>query len=245
MSIDSSLWYIIGHYLYRKRYKDDSLFKKYKKNIDQAFLWLEYQDPGNDYLPSQQPTTDWQDAFPHKYGHTINTQALYYRALMLHGQNKIAKKIKNLVNHHEGISLWNGIFYSPYRWKNHRNYKEIGKWFDSLGNLLAIVFGLAEKSMAEKILEYIQLKKINRPYPARAIYPPIKKGDDEWHDYFNDCGARKPHHYLNGGIWPFIGGFYVLALIKLKRFDEAKIELEKLAEMNLKGNFPEWVNPIN
>ncbi len=56
-----------------------------------------------------------------------------------------------------------------------------------------------------------------------------------------DCDARKPYHYLNAGIWPYIGGFYVLALIKLKKFKEAENELRKLAEANLKGNFPEWI----
>ena len=54
---------------------------------------------------------------------------------------------------------------------------------------------------------------------------------------------RKPYNYLNAGIWTYIGGFYVLSLIKLKKFKEAEEELKKLAEVNLKGNFPEWINP--
>ena len=61
-----------------------------------------------------------------------------------------------------------------------------------------------------------------------------------------DCDAGKPHHYLNGGIWTYIGGFYILALIKLGKFREAKKELKKLAEANLRGNvFPEWIDPID
>jgi hypothetical protein len=31
----------------------------------------------------------------------------------------------------------------------------------------------------------------------------------------------------------------------LKKFKEAEKELGKLAEGNLKGNFPEWINPLN
>lgn len=35
-----------------------------------------------------------------------------------------------------------------------------------------------------------------------------------------------------------------MALIKIKKFSEAKVELEKLAEANLKENiFPEWIDP--
>ncbi len=242
-SIDSSLWYIIGHFIYRRRY-GDKLFRKYKKNIEKAFVWLSYQDVGEDLMLEQLPTTDWQDAFPHKYGRTINTQALYYKVLNLMGEKKKAKKLKWKVNCNNGCKLWNSNFYWSYRWKNHGKYLEIGEWFDSLGNLLAILFDLSSKSQAERILSYIEEKKIDEPYPVKSIYPPILKGSKYWQDYYLDCQAGKPYHYLNGGIWTYIGGFYVLALIKLKRFKEAEKKLRNLAEVNFKGNFPEWVNPI-
>ena len=243
-SIDSTLWYIIGHYIYKKRYKDNSLFRKYKNNIENALSWLECQDSGEKGMLTQLPTTDWQDAFPHKYGYTINTQALYYFVLNLTGRKKQAKRLKLTVNENNDAKLWNGNFYVPYRWKNHNKYREIGNWFDSLGNLLAIVFGLANDSKSEKIIYYIDKNKINNPYPVKAIYPPIKKTSKYWQDYFNDCDAKKPYNYLNGGIWTFIGSFYVLSLIKLKKFRKAEQELKKLANANLKGNFPEWISPL-
>jgi hypothetical protein len=244
MSIDSSLWFIIGHYNYRDKYRDNSLFNKYRKNIDAAFDWLASQDTGEDSMPEQLPTTDWQDAFPHRYGHTINTQALYYHALKLAGKNKEAEKLKSVVNSNRDFGLWNENFYLPWRWKNHGKYHEKGKWFDSLGNLLAIVFGLAEDKKAEKILSYIKKHKIDEPYPVKAIYPPIKPGSRDWQDYFLDCEARTPLHYLNAGIWTYVGAFYILALIKLKKFKEAEMQLQKLAEANMKhdGNFAEWLN---
>ena len=245
-SIDSSLWFIIGHYIYKKRYRDNSLFKKYKKNIKNAFNWLTYQDVGEDLMLEQLPTSDWQDAFPHRYGKTINTQALYYKVLNLVGERKKAKKLKFNVNLAPEIKLWGISFYYAYRWKNHNKYKEIGDWFDSFGNLLAVLFDLAEKKQAEKILLYILRNRVNKPYPVRTIHPPITKRSDYWRDYYLDCDAKNPHHYLNGGIWPFIGGFYILALIKLKKFKQAKKELKILAESNVKGNvFPEWINPID
>ncbi|TKJ17018.1 hypothetical protein CEE44_00590 [Candidatus Woesearchaeota archaeon B3_Woes] len=243
-SIDSTLWYIIGHYVYKKRYKDNSLFKKYQNTIKKALFWLSFQDIGENGVLEQLPTTDWQDAFPHKYGVAINTQAMYYKVLNLTNNQKDAKKLKFMVNKYEETKLWDKDFYVPYRWKNHNKYKEIGDWFDSLGNLLAIVFDLADEQQAKKIINYIEKNKINRPYPVKAIYPPIRRGTKEWHDYFEDCDAKEPHHYLNGGIWTYIGGFYVLSLIKLKKFKKAEEELKKLAEANLKGNFPEWINPL-
>ncbi|MBD3252865.1 hypothetical protein GF386_03985 [Candidatus Pacearchaeota archaeon] len=241
-SIDSSLWYIIGHYIYKKRY-NNKLFKNYNKSIISSLNWLRCQDSGEIGMLVQQPTSDWQDAFPHKYGHTINTQALYYKVLTLIGAKKNAKILRKNANQNKDLRLWNGKFYWPYRWKNHNKYKEIGEWFDSLGNLLAVVFDLADKKQAEKIIKYIKRKRINKPYPVKTIYPPITKKSEFWHDYFLDCDAGKPNHYSNGGIWGFNGCFYILSLIKLKKFKEAKKHLSKLAELNLKANFPEWTNP--
>ena len=243
-SIDSSLWYIIGHYIYKKRYNDNSLFKKYKKSLEKALLWLRCQDTGEKGMLTQLPTSDWQDAFPHKYGYTISTQALYYKVLNLIGNKKDAKKLFAAVNEIADSKLWNGNFYLPYRWKNHNKYLERGEWCDSLGNLLAIIFDLADKTKAQKILSHIEKNKINEPYPIKAIYPPINKGSRYWQDYFDDSDAKEPYHYLNGGIWTYIGAFYVLSLIKLKKYGKAKKELEKLAKANLDGDFAEWINPL-
>ena len=58
-----------------------------------------------------------------------------------------------------------------------------------------------------------------------------------------DCDAGKEYHYSNAGIWTFIGGFYVLALIKMGRFVEAELQLDKLAIANLKKPYySEWLN---
>lgn len=245
-SIDSTLWFIIGHYVYKDRYKDSLFFNKSKTKIKKALTWLSYQDMGEDGMLEQLPTTDWQDAFPHRYGHTINTQALWYRVLELTGKIKQAKELKKKVNEDKEDGLWNGNFYLPWRWKNHNKYQEKGEWFDTLGNVLAIIFGLADKSKAEKILSYIKRKGIDKPYPAKSIYPPIKKPSKDWQDYFLDADSGKAWHYLNAGIWTYVGGFYICALIKMKKFSEAERQLQKLAEANMKnnGNFAEWLHGL-
>ena len=245
-SIDSTLWFIIGYYIYKEQYKDSPLFNNSKDKIQKALTWLSYQDMGEDGMLEQLPTTDWQDAFPHRYGHTINTQALWYKVLQLTGKRKEAEMLKKKVNEDKEDGLWNDFFYLPWRWKNHNKYQEKGEWFDSLGNLLAIIFGIADKKKAEKILSYMKNKKINFPYPVKAVYPAIKKGSKDWQDYFLDAESGKPWHYLNGGIWTFIGGFYICALIKMKKFKEAEYQLQRLAEANMKnnGNFAEWLHGL-
>jgi len=238
-SIDSSLWFVYGHYIYAQAYKDHSLMEKQKNNIARAIIWLKYQDPNEDHLLSQLPTMDWQDAFPHKYGNVINTQAIYHGVLKLVGRKKEAEHLKKVVNgdREAYLKLYDPKlgYYLPWNWKNHDGDREQEEWFDSLGNILAILTGLAKKEQAQKIIKHIQKEKINKPFPLKAIWPPIKKGDKEWHSYFDKCDARTPFEYLNGGIWPFIGGFYVAALVKMGELKKAETELKNLAKANLQA----------
>jgi len=242
-SIDSTLWWIIGQFVYAHRYANTTLLKRYKKEIQKAYVWLSYQDMGEDSLLEQQPTSDWFDAFPHRYGHTINTQALYYHVLQLLGEKTEAARVKKVVNTSKDDGLWNGKYYIPWRWKNHNAYKEKGEWFDSKANMLAILYDLADKKQSMHILEYVKKNNIAHPYPMKALSPPIRRGTKDWQDYFLDSEAGTPDHYSNGGIWTFIGGFYVCALVKLKQYTEAEMQLTKLAEANIKrSNFVEWLH---
>jgi len=252
-TIDSTLWYLVGLQFYKANYRDGRLFARHRKNVKKAFQWLRCQDSGEDFLPEQMPTTDWEDCFPHKYGHTINTIALYYAVLRLFDKRK---EMLNVLKASSGQTESNIQMFDskaghflPWVWKNHDGDIEHETWFDSLGNLLAICGGLANQQQAESILRFVEAKSINRPFPVRAIYPPIKKGDKEWHSYFSKCIAKRPHWYINGGIWPYIGGFYVAALVKAKQFEKAEEHLLSLAKANRLGvkykwEFNEWIHPI-
>ncbi len=250
-TIDSTLWWLLGMKAYALAYKDRSLLRKRKKEIDKAFFWLLCQDTGEDYLPEQHPTSDWQDCFPHKYGHTVNSIAMYYSALKLFDKTSLAKKVKSAaMGDHRHVNLFDKKlgYFLPWRWKGHDGITEQEKWFDSLGNMLAVCGGLAGKEEAESILDFVDKKGIDKPYPVRVIYPPIRRGAKEWQDYFSKCLAAKPNYYINGGIWPYVGGFYVTALVKAERFERAEHELKKLLRcnklgVNYKWEFNEWVHP--
>jgi glycogen debranching enzyme len=238
-SIDSSLWFIIGHFVYTQAYNDTDLLEKHRQHLLKALMWLKFQDTNEDKILVQQPTMDWMDAFPHKYGRVINTQALYYLTLRLIGDNKLSTRIKMVTNGEieKYLALYDDKlgYYRPWVWKDHNGDRESEEWFDTLGNLLAIVSGMATPKIAQNILDYIDKHEINRPYPCKCIWPPIKPEDKEWHSYFAKCDAREPLHYLNAGIWPFIGGFYIVALLKTGQTKKARIELENLAQSVLQG----------
>lgn len=116
-------------------------------------------------------------------------------------------------------------------------FREIGEWFDSLGNLLAILAGVADARQTNLILDFIAKQDL-ACRPIKALFPVVEPGDTQWRDYYGTVNL--PHHYHNGGVWPFIGGFYVAALVKAERFQEAEAALNRLAELNLSGDFNEW-----
>ena len=85
------------------------------------------------------------------------------------------------------------------------------------GNVLAVLCGLAGDAMAHAHrARRLRAARVDDPYPVRAVMRPI---DAER----RRCGAptwarhrqNHPHQYHNGGIWPFVGGFWVMALASL------------------------------
>lgn len=119
-------------------------------------------------------------------------------------------------------------------------FRDYADRFDMLGNLLAILFGVADQIKANKILDYIHGCGLNEPLPVRALYPPIHPNEKDWREYYRVRNLNLPHHYHNGGAWPFIGGFYVAALVQAGRLDEARHQLMKLTAMVRLGKSREW-----
>ena len=131
------------------------------------------------------------------------------------------------------------LIWRPY-FLPYRTFRYYGNWFDTLGNSLAILFDVADASQSKKILEYAGQVGISDPYPAKAIYPPVYPGDVDWRKYFLVGNLNLPDHYHNGGIWPFVGGFYISALVKAGMNDKAEELIEALAGANKKGRILDW-----
>jgi glycogen debranching enzyme len=123
-------------------------------------------------------------------------------------------------------------YYLPYL-----GFRAVGEWFDSLGNLLAILSGIANQQQSQMILDLIARHSLDT-WPLRSLTPAVRKGDPDWRDYYGMLNL--PYHYHNGGVWPFIGGFYVAALVMSGRYDQAAAALQSLANLNQNGGFNEW-----
>jgi glycogen debranching enzyme len=271
--VDDNLWYILGVYYDTILSQDTQLLESHWSHLEQALLWLRYQDSNECGLLEVHEAMDWADLFSNHYN-VLYDNVLYYAAWKAMGQMAgllghasqeyldTAEDIRRKVN----LLLWVGPkapkdydwivrerkewlypvrrvetelvvrpFYLPYL-----GFRDYADRFDTFGNLLAILFGVADQKQSNLILDYIEGCGLNDPYPVQCLYPPVQPGDKDWREYFRVRNLNQPHHYHNGGTWPFIGGFYVAALVQAGRFEEAQHQLANLAKMNHDGVRDQW-----
>jgi glycogen debranching enzyme len=125
----------------------------------------------------------------------------------------------------------NAPYYLGY--SSHRSYE---MRCETYGNILACLTGLADEKKAKLITDFILRSGTHLPYPVKAMYPPIYPGESDWRQYMTKGRQNYPWQYHNGGVWPYIGGFWVTWLAKYDK-KLAKSELEKLAEANALNNW--------
>jgi len=227
--------------------------------VEKSLIWMEYQSPSDRYLVAQQPTSDWRDEqWVTGYGLFVNT--LVYSYLRFLGHDEQAEKVRydmrrftigdRRSKHHvqEGLMVKHKPYYAFWSYKIYSSER-----FDLLGNSLAILSGLASATRAQEMVSWIEEEcACMRERGELAVdlppnfFPYIQPSDSEWlprYKIFNN-----PGDYHNGGIWPFICGFYVAALVAAKRFALAKEKLIALTDCivisnsgNVAFGFNEWL----
>ena len=262
-SIDSTLWWLIALDFYHKNSGDKKLHFQLIENIKKALKWLSYQDQNNCGLLEQGEASDWADDMPTN-GTVLYTNALWYKVLGLYGKEKARKLAGDGLNNmflpfrakakeskyigreihrlKELNILKDFVSDVPY-YLHYISYRYASDRCDVYGNSLAILFDVSSPVRAQAIVRFLRKARVSHKYPVKALMPPIKPGDFDWREYMEreEC-ANKPHGYHNGGIWPYIGGFYAMALKKAGKEVLAMQELEKLATANKQNNweFNEW-----
>jgi hypothetical protein len=231
------------------------------QSIEKAVRWMKYQSPTDRYLVAQQPTSDWRDEqWVTGYGLYVNT--LVYAYLRLWAYHERADKMYQEINLpvitagskqvHEGFVLKGKPYYAFWSYKIYCSER-----FDLLGNSLAILSGLASTSKAEEIISWIEGEcSLMKERGELAVdlppnfFPFIKPEDRDWMDRYS-C-YNKPGEYHNGGVWPFICGFYVSALVAAKKIKLAEAKLMELTRIvrfssndKLNFGFNEWLSAVD
>jgi len=252
---DTTPLFLMGVGIYRKLSGESDFLNE---AVKKALTWMEYQSPSDRFLVAQQPTSDWRDEqWVTGYGLFINTLAYIYLRLL--GQHERADRmrqdmsrftISGNTHHHvpEGLVVKYKPYYAFWSYKIYSSER-----FDLLGNSLAILSGIASPTRADEMVSWIEeecagMKKRGElavDLPPN-FFPYINSEDPDWltrYEIYN-----KPGEYHNGGIWPFICGFYVAALVAAKRYALAKeklVELTRCIKMSNTGTvdfgFNEWI----
>ncbi len=271
-SIDSGLWLIIAVYHYVTNTGDMSLLSQYGYRLQRIMDWLSAQDSNTDGLIEVPEAGDWTDLFGRSY-HVLYDEVLWYRANVCFGRllefqqdfvraadylrwsQHIAGKIK--------VSFWptTGVETSSRSTFADRQTSlgdtqyllaEITPFSfnwrcDVLANILAFLTNVIDVERARTAFRFMWGVGVNDPYPVANLYPAVQSGDPDWRPYYTVNLLNLPHHYHNGGIWPFIGGMWVRFVHRLGLSDIARTELVKLARVNQLGKatpweFNEWVH---
>jgi hypothetical protein len=111
---------------------------------------------------------------------------------------------------------------------------------DVYGNVLAYLVNLLDVERARIAFRFMWGVGVNDPWPVANLYPVVQAGDPDWRTYYTVNLLNLPHHYHNGGIWPFIGGLWVRFIHRLGFHEVACRELVRLAKLNQLGRDHEW-----
>ncbi len=111
---------------------------------------------------------------------------------------------------------------------------------DVLGNILASLMHLLDIERARTAFRFMWGVGVNQPWPVANLYPVVQAGDPDWRAYYTVNLLNLPHHYHNGGVWPFIGGMWVRFIHRLGFHEVACRELVQLAKLNRLGRDREW-----
>ena len=277
-SVDSNLWFILGHYIEFKTFGDADFLRAHWASLEKALLWLRYQDSNGFGLLEVHEAADWADLLANRFN-ILYDNVLWYaalralaalaRALAAEGSryDEMADDVRLKIRivlwvGPENESEWGPECPGHTEWKHTLSqvdpvlvkrpfflpyvaFRDFGDYCDVFGNLLAILFGVANPAQEKRILDYLHQVGIAEPYPVRVLHPVIYPGNKDWREYYRNNNLNLPDQYHNGGIWPFVGGFYVAALVKTARVEQAARQLEKLAAVNRLGvneawEFNEW-----
>jgi len=255
-SSDTTPLFLLGVGIFRKQSGEPGFLQE---AVEKALTWMEYQSPSDRYMVAQQPTSDWRDEqWVLGYGLFVNT--IVYSYLRLFGLNEKAERILQEMNkftitggtihHHVHTGLV--VKYKPYyaMW----SYKILSsERFDLLGNSLAILSGIASPSRAIEMIAWVEEEcNAMRAKGDLAVdlppnfFPFVRPADPEWNERYAEF--NNPGDYHNGGIWPFVCGFYIAALVAAKKYSLAKEKLDVLTQFVKKARtdkpdfgFNEWI----
>lgn len=251
--IDATLWWLIAVDHVRRHGRVGS--SHWRTGVERAIAWLLAQEHQRFRLLQQNEASDWADIMP-RSGYVLYSNALWYEvkrryaladaeATHHHFNHLFDPFQRDLPEYHRARLLRHYARRGrrdPGLYLSFVNLAVVGNEGDVFGNVLAILAGLATPAMGRRIVGTIADAGASQPYPIRVVLHPLSRQHELWRPYMARHRQNEVHQYHNGGLWPFVGGFWVMALARLGLDDMARAELVRLAQVNALGawRFTEW-----
>lgn len=236
---DTTPLFLVGLAAYRRKTGESDFLEH---AAQKALTWMQYQSPADRVIVAQQPTSDWRDE-QWVWGHGLYVNILVYTYLRLHKQDEPARLLRQMMNRfnlpwgpkhrpsYGGFVLPHRPYYAMWTYKLYNSGR-----FDLLGNSLAILSGIASPRRSRALVCWIEseCRRLKQAGELAVDLPPnffpyIQRGDPDWMPRYEKYGL--PGTYHNGGVWPFICGFYVAALVAAGRRRLAQRKLATLTEL--------------
>lgn len=253
--VDATLWWLIAVAHVQRHSNMPGVFGRWRGHIDRAINWLQAQEHQRFFLLQQNEASDWADIMP-RSGFVLYTNALWHRVKDLFDLPKLDEThyhFNHLFHPYQSDlpEYRRGRLLQHYARRGQRNkglylsfvnLSFVGDEGDVFGNVLAVLYALREDAAGRDVMKTLISAGVHEPYLARSVTTPITRDHDLWRAYMARHQQNHPDQYHNGGIWPFIGGFFLLALIGQGQTDLARTELVKLAHVLSLDNwrFTEW-----
>ena len=255
--IDATLWWLVGVAYLDAVQPALALRRRFADRIRRAIDWLACQEHQRFHLVQQNEASDWADIMP-RSGFVLYTNALWYLVKRLYdlprsddtqaAANELFHPFGRAIAEYRRARLL--THYVRRRARNRElylsfvNFAQFGDEGDTFGNLLAILCGLADNAARQRTLRALERAGVGDPYPVRVVCEPIPEASLLWRPYMSRHRQNYAWQYHNGGIWPFVGGFWVAALAESGQREKALVELVKLARANALDDwaFNEWLH---
>lgn len=251
--IDATLWWLIA--VDHVRRAGPVSPDRWQTGVDRAITWLLAQEHQRFRLLQQNEASDWADIMP-RSGYVLYTNALWYdvkrrfgladaEATHHHFNHLFDPFQRDLPEYHRARLLRHYARRGrrdPGLYLSFVNLAVSGHEGDVFGNLMAVLNGLADTAKCHRIVQTIARAHADEPYPVRVVLHPLSRQHELWRPYMARHQQNSVHQYHNGGIWPFVGGYWVMALARLGMQEQARSALTRLAQANALDNwrFTEW-----
>jgi hypothetical protein len=256
-SSDSTPLFLFGLALYRLATNQPAFLHE---AAEKALRWMQYQSPDDRVMVSQLPTSDWRDE-QYVMGYGLYVNMIVYAYLRLYGEHDSANQLYGLMSRlevsseekvnyeQEALVEPSAPYYALYSYKIMTSDR-----FDLLGNSLAILTGIASPGRAAKMLLWVEAEceamrgrgELAVDLPP-CLFPYILPHHADWLPRYERY--NRPGDYHNGGVWPFICGFYVAACVAAGQMDLAERKLLALTELvkpwhedAAEWGFNEWIH---